>query len=121
MGYTPTSWKNGDSINSTKLNKIEQAVANGGGGVFNVIATTSGGSTTLDKTYNEILSALLSGKNVIISSTETDSETGGTYTDYSTVNDIGENYDAGDIYYSVTTYGYHYTSDSATGTLAIHK
>lgn len=31
MSYTPTTWTTGDTITATKLNKIEQGVANAGG------------------------------------------------------------------------------------------
>ena len=32
MSYTPTTWTTGDTITATKLNKIEQGIANAGGG-----------------------------------------------------------------------------------------
>lgn len=32
MSYTPTTWVTGDTITATKLNKLEQGVANAGGG-----------------------------------------------------------------------------------------
>lgn len=31
MAYTPTTWNRGDTVTSTKLNKLEQGVANAGG------------------------------------------------------------------------------------------
>ena len=31
MSYTPTTWATGDSVTATKLNKLEQGVANAGG------------------------------------------------------------------------------------------
>lgn len=34
MAYEPTIWQAGDTITSAKLNKLEQGVAEGGGGVF---------------------------------------------------------------------------------------
>lgn len=33
MSYTPTTWTTGDTITATKLNKIEQGIADAGGGV----------------------------------------------------------------------------------------
>ena len=33
MAYTPTNWTTGDTITATKLNKMEQGIAEGGGGV----------------------------------------------------------------------------------------
>ena len=33
MSYTPTTWTTGDTITATKLNKMEQGIANAGGGI----------------------------------------------------------------------------------------
>lgn len=45
MAYTPTTWVTGDTITATKLNKLEQGVANAGGGnggtVFYEVTTTN--------------------------------------------------------------------------------
>ena len=32
MSYTPTTWETGDTITATKLNKMEQGIADAGGG-----------------------------------------------------------------------------------------
>ena len=34
MAYTPTQWVTGDTVTATKLNKLEQGVANAGGGGY---------------------------------------------------------------------------------------
>ena len=34
MSYTPTTWTTGDTITATKLNKIEQGIANAGGALI---------------------------------------------------------------------------------------
>ena len=36
MSYEPTNWKTGDVVTSAKLNKLENAVANGGVKMFTV-------------------------------------------------------------------------------------
>ena len=36
MAYQPTNWQCGDTITAEKLNKLEQGVANAGGGVANL-------------------------------------------------------------------------------------
>lgn len=60
MAYTPTNWVTGDTVTATKMNKLEQGVANAGGGdIFFDIATEDG---TLDKTWTEILTALSANK-----------------------------------------------------------
>lgn len=45
MAYTPTTWATGDTVTATKLNKLEQGVANAGGGnggtVFYEVTTTN--------------------------------------------------------------------------------
>lgn len=55
MSYEPTNWKSGDTVTSAKLNKMEQGIANagGGGGVLIVTADNDG---VLDHTWNEIAS-----------------------------------------------------------------
>lgn len=50
MAYTPTNWVTGDTVTATKLNKMEQGIANAGG-VSGLVTDTSG---TLNKTYTEI-------------------------------------------------------------------
>ena len=57
MSYTPTNWTTGDTITATKLNKMEQGIADGGGGAL-IITDTNG---TLDKTFAEIYDALANG------------------------------------------------------------
>lgn len=88
MAYTPTNWKDGDIISAEKMNKLEQGVAEGGGGVLLVNVTESsdgGGSTpvvnsaspmltavgtlssfTANKTYAEVDAAVKSGKMVYL-------------------------------------------------------
>lgn len=62
MSYEPTNWKSGDTVTSAKLNKMEQGIANAGGGalVVNVTETEDAGRYyyTCDKTAQEILAAL---------------------------------------------------------------
>ena len=59
MSYTPTDWKAGDVISSQKLNKLEQGVADaGGGGVLTVTITWDADEhAVLNKTWQEIWDA----------------------------------------------------------------
>ena len=57
MAYTPTTWVTGDTVTATKLNKLEQGVANAGSAV--IITETNNG--TLDKTFAEIYDLIHSG------------------------------------------------------------
>ena len=87
MAYTPTNWKDGDIISAEKMNKLEQGVAEGGGGVLLVNVTEGsddgGGSVavnsvspmrrvpssptfTADKTYAEVDAAVKAGKMVYL-------------------------------------------------------
>ena len=52
MSYTPTTWQTGDTITATAMNKIENGIANAGGGTGGVIINDTSG--TLDKTFAEI-------------------------------------------------------------------
>lgn len=63
MAYTKTNWTNGDLITASKLNKIEQGIADGssGGGVLFINAVEDGTTITLDKTWQEIYDAYISG------------------------------------------------------------
>ena len=63
MSYTPTSWTTGDTITASALNKIEQGIANagGGGGGTQITATIGETGITLDASYNDLKQILLSG------------------------------------------------------------
>lgn len=59
MSYTPTQWNTGDTITASALNKIENGIANaGGGGVSGLCIDTNG---TLDKSYNDLVAILAAG------------------------------------------------------------
>lgn len=61
MSYTPTTWTTGDTITASALNKIENGIANaGGGGLFHVTCTQNGGFL-LDKSYNDLSAAVSAG------------------------------------------------------------
>lgn len=52
MSYTPTTWTTGDTITASALNKIEQGIADGGGGGYPYVhATTHGFSNYVDIGY----------------------------------------------------------------------
>ena len=59
MSYTPTTWQTGDTITATAMNKIENGIANAGGGTGGVIINDTSG--TLDKTFAEIYDLLNNG------------------------------------------------------------
>ena len=56
MSYIPTNWKTGDVVSSERLNKLEEGVKDAYSGM--VINDNAG---TLDKTWQEIHDALVSG------------------------------------------------------------
>ena len=61
--YTPTEWKNGDTITATAINKIENGIANAGSAL--IVTMNIGG--VLDKTYKDIWDALEDGIPVYLS------------------------------------------------------
>ena len=74
MSYTPTVWKEGDVVTSSKLNKLEKGVADASGGGL-VVHLTIGEETvegieywtfTCDKTYKEIRDAAFGGTAVYL-------------------------------------------------------
>ena len=70
MSYTPTEWKSGDVVTSAKLNKLEQGVADAGGGlIVNVSLTYDETSdsvvvSNVEETIDEILAAIAEGQSV---------------------------------------------------------
>ena len=67
MSYTPTTWTTGDTITATKLNKIEQGIADAGGVLIcNSYYDSGKGEYVLNKTAGEIYDALVGGTPVYI-------------------------------------------------------
>lgn len=65
MSYEPTNWKSGDVVTSAKLNKLEQGVADAGGGNVLVVHITDDEGLdgyVADKTFAEISAAVNAGK-----------------------------------------------------------
>lgn len=59
MSYTPTNWTTGDTITATKLNKMEQGIADGGSGYDVIIkltpATIPTSATVVNGDFDEIM------------------------------------------------------------------
>lgn len=68
MAYTPTTWNRGDTVTSTKLNKLEQGVANAGNALI-CTCNNNGNDYVLDKTVQEIYDAMESGTPVYVTYT----------------------------------------------------
>ena len=63
MAYEPKTWACGDTITADDLNHIEQGVAQSGGGMtVNVVQRTGQTTFTIDKTCEEIIDYVKSGK-----------------------------------------------------------
>lgn len=63
MAYTPTTWVTGDTVTATKMNKLEQGVANAGGGKYDVydyiIKQVDSNTPTLEKgSWQDVYNAL---------------------------------------------------------------
>ena len=86
MSYTPHTWVDNETITAAKLNNIEDGIQEGGGGGGALIVETddpfaeAGASGAMDKTFEEIYTALRNGTPVFI---KTGSETSGPSSDYS--------------------------------------
>lgn len=63
MAYTPTTWANGDTIDATKLNKMEQGIANAGAAMIVEMSSSTGQA---DHTFAEIFNALRAGTPVYL-------------------------------------------------------
>lgn len=71
MAYTPTTWTTGDTVTATKMNKIENGIANAGSAV--IITETN---ATLDKTFAEIYDLIHSGTPCYIKRLEAEADEG---------------------------------------------
>lgn len=78
MAYTPTAWTTGDTVTATKLNKIEQGIANAGSALI-CTCSFDGDDYVLDKTVAEIYDAYVAGTPIFI---QFFYGTHGTYEDY---------------------------------------
>ena len=62
MSYTPTNWQTGDTVTAEKLNNMEQGIELANDAfVITLTPTEQDYSGTIDKTYDEIVSAVNSG------------------------------------------------------------
>ena len=57
MSYTPTNWTTGDTITAAKLNKMEQGIANAGGGEFAVVELSATGFNSATHDFGYIVYA----------------------------------------------------------------
>ena len=73
MAYEKQTWKTGDVITEFKLNHMEDGIANGGG----VIAISIGEGDALDKTWNEVDTALRNGQVMFLHETGVGAAFGG--------------------------------------------
>lgn len=70
MSYSPTVWNDGDTIDATKLNKIEQGIAeasSGGGGGASILVVQVGTGLQLQQTFSTIKDAVSNGVPVFLS------------------------------------------------------
>lgn len=110
MSYTPTVWANGDTITAQKLNKMENGIAEGGGGGGAFMVYDVEG--ILDKTWQEIWDAAEVGPVTVVTvstSTEiTHARAEAVIGDDSDPNDpfYGVNVSGGSIYSTTTASGY---------------
>ena len=63
MAYTPTTWNTGDTITASALNKMENGIANAGGGGCSVAAFWRTGTATVecDGDFNAALAKVEQG------------------------------------------------------------
>lgn len=91
MAYTPTNWATGDTVTATKLNKIEQGIANAGSGTPLVVTVTESGADLIcDATFNDVKDAMDASQPV--------------YFDFTGTSDWDNAYSLG-LGYSNSTYG----------------
>lgn len=67
MAYNKTKWSNGDVVTAAKMNQIESGVEADNDLLYMITATNTDNALVLNKTWQEINNAFLSGKNCLIS------------------------------------------------------
>ena len=70
MSYTPTSWSTGDTITAAAMNKIENGIANAGGGKYDaydyIISQVDSGTPVLEKgVWSDIYDALQDKEHIV--------------------------------------------------------
>ena len=123
MSYEKQTWANGDVITATGLNHMEDGIAGAGGVVFIVTKTWDDDASTykLDKTYNQIKTALLAGQVILEFADESSESYGYTQYDYVTLKVIEENIptdESSPSYMVLFTNNDEYHADNADGVLA---
>ena len=101
MSYTKQTWTNGETITDTKLNHMEDGIANGGNQIEYLHLDDTANPRALDKTYGEIKALLDAGKMCIVVESFPYNDEGGVGINYSL---IGFNSD-GDGTYLITSTG----------------
>ena len=66
MSYEKQTWVNGEVITDNKLNHMEDGIANAGGLILHATYDSSEERTVLDKTWQEINDAFVSGMSVVV-------------------------------------------------------
>ena len=106
MSYTPTTWTTGDTITATAMNKIEQGIANAGGGVYDgydyVVRKVGDANPTLAKGNYSDLYDKLQDQDIVR----------GLYVENTT---IGEYYDTSCDYVPLTRTYYYSSADLIGG------
>lgn len=73
MSYTPTTWNTGDTITASALNKIENGIANAGGGGTAWVTLSASGYGSASHTFAQVFYALYdsnSSKWIVVSDSE---------------------------------------------------
>ena len=108
MSYTPTEWKNGDTITAEKLNKIEEGIADGGVLIVTKTDDVEHTQITLSKTWQEIYDAVISGKQILLDNSDSGNISLNFLTDIYTINDSGQY----NVHFSTVDEYYAYSADS---------
>ena len=110
MSYEPTTWKSGDVVTSTKLNKMEQGIANAGGGGGMLVVRWNEGMTALDTKWSDIAAAISNKLVILLNDTGAPNEINISYCDGVEVNQGAYN-----VYFFHTGGSDEFSADSADG------
>ena len=73
MSYTPTSWSTGDAITAAAMTKIENGIANAGGGGFATVTVSATGYSSASRQFAQLVYARqVNGNWVVIDDNQAD-------------------------------------------------
>ena len=116
MSYEKQNWQTGDVITATKLNHMENGIADVGTTlIVNAEVDEQTEKEVLDKTWKEIHDAIVAGRNVVVAKESNSSWAGQHIVAYDYITEVGESLAEGEDYYLQVMMGTIYATSTENG------